>query len=376
MKWVYLPAMFALAFLYTKISFNNFEIQDNTFSRMTSRRPGSVTEPKNKITSLYKVPAQVFYKTISADDLLIFSKVASFKGVVVGDVHVESFGFIEDDKKKFTFTINDFSEVTRGALFHDVLAHLVSAKALDKRVGWIEYFEAYKKGLKGESFPLSFYPEKGLEEAALNAEKSIQENISKDFPFEFTKFKKTHHHVNAVVKSQIHNEMTKLFPKIQFFDLVESNQEQGLYQMLVRVRPQDKIEWLEVEESTYCDYDLNFNQENASAFNQRFDLLKSYVYAGKLDYSLSSFKLDKKFFTVKKAEQFISKLQLDEIPSEDYHDIVMDEAYALGRIHSRSLGEDTENYIKAWATIQSTVIDEKTVTYKFKLKDYFKENRL
>lgn len=369
MKWVYLPFMLALAFLYTKISYNNFEIDGEKGSLLTSRKPASVVGSKNKASSFYRVPAPVLYKNLSAEDFLLFSKVAAYRGTIVGDIHIESFGYIIDDRKKISFTINDYKEVTEGALFHDVLSHLVSAKILDKRISWLDYFEAYKKGLKGESFTLSFYIEKGMDDAFLDSEKLISENVSADYPFEFTKLKNTHHHVDVIRKNSIQNEIMKLFPKIQFFDLVENNNDSGVYQVLVRLRPQDKVQWLELQESTHNDYDIRFNKEQELDFKKRFELAKMNIYAGNMNKSLFTVKIDKKIFTVKLVEQFISKIKLNQIPFDDYHDIVIDEAYVLGKIHAKSLGEKVNDYIKSWATISAANIDEQAIGLKFRLRD-------
>lgn len=372
MKWVYLPFMLALAFLYTKISYNNFQIEGGHDSRLITRRPASLTDSKNKVNPYYRVPSSIFYKNLSSEDFLLFNKVVPYRGTIVGEVHVESFGYVIDDRKKVNFTINDFSEVTEGALFHDVLGHLVSAKSLDKRISWINYFEAYKKGLRGENFSLSFYNDKGVGDAFLNSEKLVSENISTDYPFEFTRLKKTHHHVDVVKKSSIQNEMTKLFPKAQFFDLVQSNNDSDIYQILIRLRPQDKIEWMELRESTHTDYDKSINKDKGLEFSKRFQLSKINIYSGNMDKSLFMLHIDNKFFIAKFAEQFISKIKLDEIPFDDYHDIVLDEAYVLGKIHAKSLGEDTDDYIKSWATIPAVSIDEHAIGMKFRLRDSVK----
>ena len=374
MKWVYLPFMFALAFLYTKISYNNFQVEPVLDSQLTSRKPSSAIDKKVEVSPFYKISPLTFNTILVNEDFALFNKVKSYRGTMVGNVNVEGFGYVIDDTKKVSFNVSDFSKVTEGLLFHDVLGHLVSSKFLDKKMTWLDYFEAYKKGLKNEEFPLSFYTEKGMSDAFLDSDKIISENISEDYPFEFTKFKNTYHHIDIVGKNLIQNELKKLYPKVQFFDLLESDSGSKNFQVLARLRPQDKIQWLEIQEVAFTDYDINFNKKKVLDSEKRFELLKKHLYSDSMNSSLVMLKIDKKNFIVKFVEQFKSKIKLHEIPKDDYHDIVMDEAFILGKIHAKSLGEKVNNYIKSWATISVSIIDEQVMDLKFKLIDKEIEN--
>ncbi len=369
MRWIYLPFMFALAFLYTKISYNNFQINGVTESQSITRKPASVSDAKVVLSPFYKVPPQVFYKILSDKELMIFKKVEAYRGTIVGNVNVQGFGYVIDDMKKVSFGVNDFSKVTDGVLFHDVLGHLVSSSFLDKRLSWLDYFEAYKKGLKGEKFSFSFYTEKGLDDAFFDSDKVISENISLDFPFEFTLLKKTHHHIDIMKKNLIQNELLKKFPKAQFFDLLEANNNTKNFQILLRLRPQDKIQWLEVQEIVPSEYDMNFNKDKVLDSKKRFEFIRKNIYSDKMNNSLFILEIDKQIFTAKFAEQFRSKIKLQEIPSDDFHDIVMDEAFVLGMIHARSLGEKISSYIKSWATLSVSDIDDQVIDLKSRLVD-------
>ena len=369
MRWIYLPFMFALAFLYTKISYNNFQINGVTESQSITRKPASVSDAKVVLSPFYKVPPQVFYKILSDKELMIFKKVEAYRGTIVGNVNVQGFGYVIDDMKKVSFGVNDFSKVTDGVLFHDVLGHLVSSSFLDKRLSWLDYFEAYKKGLKGEKFSFSFYTEKGLDDAFFDSDKVISENISLDFPFEFTLLKKTHHHIDIMKKNLIQNELLKKFPKAQFFDLLEANNNTKNFQILLRLRPQDKIQWLEVQEIVPSEYDMNFNKDKVLDSKKRFEFIRKNIYSDKMNNSLFILEIDKQIFTAKFAEQFRSKIKLQEIPSDDFHDIVMDEAFVLGKIHARSLGEKISSYIKSWATLSVSDIDDQVIDLKSRLVD-------
>ena len=374
MKWIYLPFMFALAFIYTKISYNNFQIEPVIDSPLTNRKPASAVDKEIEVSPFYTISPTVFNKILVDEDFTLFNKVKSYRGTIVGNVNVEGFGYVIDDIKKVNFSVSDFSKVTEGLLFHDVLGHLVSSKFLYKKITWLDYFEAYKKGLKNEEFALSFYTEKGMSDAFLDSDKIISENISEDYPFEFIKLKKTHHHIDIIRKNSIQNEIKKSYPKVQFFDLLESDNGSKTFQILARLRPQDKIQWLEIQEIALTDYDIHFNKKKVIDSEKRYELLKKHLYSDSLNSSLFIMKINNKHFIVRFAEQFKSNIKLHEIPKDDYHDIVMDEAYVLGKIHAKSLGEKVNNYIKSWATISVSIIDKQVMDLKFKLIDKEIEN--
>jgi hypothetical protein len=373
MKWIYLPVMFALSFCYTKMSLNDFIPKKVATVVPIGRRPASVDEISTLKPFRQRVPPAAFYEQLRNEGTTTFASVANFKGVVVSDVHVENFGFVIDDTKKANYSIMDFNEVSEGQLFHDVLAHLISSKALDKRTSWIQYFEAYKRGLKHETHQYSFYVEKGIDNALIDSERIIEQNIVDDFSVKFTKLKKDHRVANALITTAIQKELKLKFPKIQIFELYESLNYKGQFQILARVRPMDKVQWMVLREKLDSDHDHFFEINTKLIPATYLSNLKKNIYSGKIDKTLVGLLINKKLFTLKFAEQFSSHLEFDQIPIEDFNDILMDQAYVLGSIHGNSLGTQVDNYIKAWATIPAAIVDEKAVELKFKLKDQFAE---
>jgi hypothetical protein len=355
MRWTYLPIVFALSFIYTKMSYTDFLPKRESPVRL-SRKPASAEELKTLRPVRAKISPATFYKELTPNDVTTFTFVMNYQGVIVSDVHVENFGFVVDDNKKSSYSVFNFSQASTGLLFHDVMMHLTSAKALDKRVVWLEYFEAYKKGLKGESLQHSFYIEKGLSEALIDSEKIIAENMTSDYPIEFTKIRRKTHHVGPVEKNLVMSELKKLFPKIEVFDFVESNKNKGSYQLLARLRPTDQVEWLKIKENTKSEHDNVFEVSEKPSLV----VVKDVLYSGRLDKSLHEILIDKKKFTLKFAHQFSSKLNFNEIPVEDYRDILLDQAYVLGAIHKKSLSEQrVDEYIRSWAKIPASIIDER-----------------
>lgn len=365
MKWIYLPTLFALAFFYTKTSFTDILPKKVKVALPKLRKPASIEE--NKKSAIENFTPGEFYKNLNSNGVSQFYSVLSFKGIIVGDAQVDNFGFIIGDNKKSHYTLIDFSEVSQGQLYLDVISHLVSAKSLDKSISWMEYFEAYKRGLNREAQLNSFYVIQGNENAILNAENLLKLNISNEI--EFSKLKKGYQKLSSNKQASVETALKKLFPQIQYFDMRESNLTAGSIQVLARLRPIDKVQWLMIKEKKESDHDKIFGHDDVFTLKSYHELLKKNIYDGHLDMSLMTISIESKPFTIKFAEQYSTKLNFKEIPEEDLKDIIMDQAYAIGAIHSRSLGENLEKYIRAWAKIPSTIVDEKAVELKHRLKD-------
>lgn len=372
MRWIYVPFMFALAFIYTKISLNDFDRREESEKALTvvGRFPSSVGELPVKKLKINRVPASIFYQNLN-DRMLVqtFDQVSFFKGTTVGSIAVDSFGFLVDDKGKAFFSLQDFKEVSSGVLFHDVLSHLVSAKTHDKKISWMSYFEAYKKGLNNESHVYSYYVEKGLDDVKTTIDKKYEKNVSQRAPFTFTSFQKDYARVEEDKKAMMAKGLRKKYPEAEFFDFYESKKEPENFHVLVRFRPQDKISWVELLESSQCEYEKSYLKLQKVKFDERVLKLKNDVLEGRVERGLASVSFEKKSFIIKPVDQFSATLDLEQIPSDDYHDIVLDEAYVLGKIHRASLKGETGDYIKAWARIPASLIDEKAVELKYRLKD-------
>ncbi|MBY0414430.1 MAG: hypothetical protein K2Q18_09705, partial [Bdellovibrionales bacterium] len=209
--------MFALSFIYTKMSLNDI-IPNYNLKVGPSRQPAS--ELIDDLPKTYNQNNSIknFYKELEKEGTQDFQSVASFDGIIVGKVNVENFGFVIGDLKKSTYQILDNSDVSEGKLYHDVMAHLVSAKSLDKKTSWLEYFEAYKVGLKGQPHNYSFYVEKGIENALIQSEKYLLDNMTHDLPLVFTNLMIDHREVNVDEKIMIETALKKRFPSVQIFE--------------------------------------------------------------------------------------------------------------------------------------------------------------
>lgn len=402
MKWVYVPTMFVLAFFYAKISFNDFIPKQNwaldrspAAESQTCREMLAYFYPtqseeflETRISanedfySFFRAFSPVFYKKMMDENFgEMFKPLEKYRGTIAGDLHVENFGFAIDDKAKVVFAVNDFDDATEGEIYYDVLRHFVSAKIVDKKITWDDYFSAYQKGLKGEARQFSFYTEKGLEDVAETTEKYIEKHVSFDAPFKFKKFKKPYRITNTEEITALSKALEEKYPKIEIYDhyvrIKEDGGSAGLkrFQVLARVSPKDKIQWLDIKESAISGYDKVFGPKEKRSFENRMVDIKNNIYGNKFDESIDVLTIDNHPYSFRFVDQFASGLKLSDIPEDDYTDVILDEAYVIGKMHQLSLKDNADEYARTWSEVKSSVLEERLVDLKFKLKDIYQESK-
>jgi hypothetical protein len=402
MKWVYVPTMFVLAFFYAKISFYDFMPKKQSWAidrspanesqrcreMLASFYPSQTPEfldariKANKdFYSFYRAFSPIFYKQMLDQNFgSIFKPLEKYRGTIVGDLHVENFGFAIDDKGKVVFTVNDIDDATEGEIYYDVVRHFVSAKIVDKKIKWDDYFNAYQKGLKGESRDFSFYTEKGMNEIVEVTEKYIDKYVSFEGPIKFKNFKTPYRTTTSLEAAELIRSLREKFPKIEIFDhyvrIKEDGGSAGLkrFQVLARVSPKDKIQWVDIKESAVSGYDKVNNPDAKEIFEKRVQNVKNNIYDNQFDKSLDVLTIEKHPYSLRYVDQFASGLKLVDIPVDDYKDVILDEAYVVGRIHKLSLKEKANEYAGIWAEVNSSTLEERLLDLKFKLKDIYKES--
>lgn len=403
MKWVYVPTMFVLAFFYAKVTLNDFmpKKQNWAIDRSPASAPQTCREmladfyptqtPKfldarinanEDFHSFFRAFSPVFYKKMLDENFgSLFKSLEKYRGTIAGDLHVENFGFAIDDKGKVQFVVNDIDDATEGEIYYDVIRHFISAKTVDKKITWDEYFSAYQKGLKGESRDYSFYTEKGMHDVAEVTEKYIDKYVSFDGSFKFKKFKTPYRATTSVEETELVKALKAKFPKIEIFDhyirIKEDGGSAGLkrFQVLARVSPKDKVQWLDIKESAISGYDKVFGPQAKENFENRMMAIKNNIYGNRFDESLDVLTIEKHPYSFRFVDQFASGVKLADIPEDDYSDVILDEAYVIGKMHQLSLKENAPEYARAWAEVNSSTLEERLVDLKFKLKDMYKESK-
>lgn len=403
MKWLYPSFVFTLAFFYAKINYSDFLPKKNQWP--VSRAPAQQAQTCKEILSdfyptqssvflddrisnvddffsFFRAFSPVFYKEMVNQNLDSYLKpLDKFRGTISGDLHIENFGFILDDKGKVVFTVNDIDDATEGFISYDVIRHFVSAKIVDKKISWDDYFSVYQKGLKGESHNFSFHVTQGIDNVADVTKQNLEKNIKFEVPFKFKKFKKPYRTITELEQMTLQKALKEKFPDIEIFDqyvrIKEDGGSAGLirYQVLARVSPKDKVQWLDVKETVLSGYDRVFNPQSKVTFEDRLISVKNDIYSNQLDESLKVVTINKHAYSLRFVDQFSSGLKLADIPEDDYASVILDEAYVIGKIHRVTLKDHAAEYAKIWSQFKSHELEEKFVNLKFKLKDLYEENK-
>lgn len=404
MRWFYILSVYVLAFTYSKIQFNSFLPEQKLQVATRSPASGKELSCKEIIAQFYPTQsktfieqrleanttfhaffrafAPLFYREILNDkDLLkTFKPLKKFQGTIAGDLHLENFGFVVDDKGKAFFILNDFDDVTKGEVYQDLIRHFLSAKIVDKDISWNKYFKAYQKGLSNEAHSYSYYIEKGLDNVNDEVEKVLKEYVGQDEPFKFIKRKTPGRDTDATELKALTKALKEKFPKFEIYDhyvrIKVDGGSAGLkrFQVLGRMRKQDKLQWFDIKESAISGYD-KANGSNQLSFEERITSLKDHLYFNKMNKSVNTVSIDGHPYSVRAVDQFASSVKLDEIPEDDYADIALDQAYVIGKMHRSSLAQEVASYLKSWNEIDSSEIEKRLDDLKDRLKKLYKETK-
>jgi hypothetical protein len=403
MRWFYIASIYVLAFTYSKIQFSSYLTQPK--KAITVRAPASgkalsckeiiaqfypeQTKAflKNRIEvnkdfhSFFRAFAPLFYKELRDDKEIqkLFLPLKKYQGIIAGDLHLENFGFIVDDKGKVFFNLNDFDDVTEGMLFQDLARHFLSAKIVDKDMSWHKFFKSYRHGLNSDPHSYSYYVEKGIEDVTDETEKVLKTYISSDEPLKFIKRKTPSRDIEADELTILKKALKDNFPKFEMHDqyvrIKEDGGSAGLirFQVLGRKKPQDQIQWFDIKESAVSGYD-KANETNVP-FEKRIAALKDKIYSNRMDKSITILDIGGHPYSFRAVDQFATSIKLSDIPEDDYSDIIQDQAYVIGRMHRQSLIGEKDEYIKAWENLDADEIEKSLEKLKDRLKILYKSER-
>lgn len=311
--------------------------------------------------SFYRSFVPFFYDIINEDQEIkkTFIGLSKFKAAMGGDVHVENFGFILTASGSAKLVLNDVDDSTLGAIYMDAIRHYISGKIVTDNVHWSNYLSAYQAGLKGKEHSFSDYVKTNKHNALIETKKFLEEYISSDMPLKFIKYKKPTYAIDEATRKEISNSLSKLFGNIKIYDqylrIKEDGGSAGLlrYEVLAELAPGEDPAWLDIKEMATSSYDKVFTASPPS-YAQRMSLIKDQIYEEDISSHLAIFKIAGKDFSVRYMNQFGLGVSINDISHLEIADVVLDEAYALGQIHARSLLKNSlkiEDYTKAWDKI-------------------------
>jgi hypothetical protein len=329
-----------------------------------------------------------FYKT--AKDLQIgndkqdsLNPIHQEMGWCVGDAHLENFGSVVDQNKLIEFRANDIDDSSLCPLYLDFLRFLVSYTLIDEKLDesfLSDVLEAYKNALNDKEHKFSKLTQELLKEAAnkkLEAPKHMLEDH--DRLYRTSPEQEVDLEQRNLILSIIE---TSLGEKLEFVDIIKYIPNSGGSSHLLRYR-------ILVKFPSHS----NLLPENSPT--QQLLELKSLALPGvfpvvdgeipkaseriKKSLSIIKGKLASPIFRVLEINQCEMLLrprwaaeigvEIKSLSKTEIKDLIIDEAYTLGRIHSLSASENyisqvSKSQAKSWQTSQSKLKDKITSSYK------------
>lgn len=381
MKWPYCIFLIFATWMYQRIVFYPPTIN--------YRAPSSVQinpSLERKIASnkdfhaFYRAYVPLFYEVIQNDSEMskIFSPLLKFNAGMAGDSHIENFGFVLNSYGNASLVINDVDDVTKGPIYLDVMRLYISGKIIDENLSWNNYFEAYQKGLKGEEHIFSDFTNKSKENAPSTIHKFLREYISTEVPIKFIKYKLPMYKVGDDRKSEILASLKKVFSRIKIYDqylfIKDDGGSAGIfrYEVLVQINPGEMPVWLDVKEVTDSSYDKVNNTK--TTVGERLKIIKDSIYDKNISSNLFLTQIAGKDFNIRNMGQFALGVKISDVSHLEITDLILDEAYALGQMHARSLLNQNiklEEYSITWGKINAEEIKKSAHRIKSELEKIY-----
>lgn len=397
MRWTYLIFLVFSAWMYQRIIFYPPVINSRSPSSVSSESCMSLmqgfypTQTKDFLEkrlsankdfhSFYRAFVPLFYDAIEKDPEIakVFSPLGKYKAAMGGDVHVENFGFVLNSSGSARLVLNDVDDVTDGQIYMDVMRHYISGKIVSDDVHLNNYLEAYQSGLKNEKYVFSNYVKTNKQNATSEIKTFLNQYISIEEPIKFIKYKRPMYVIDEARKNEILDALTQSYKKIKIYDeylrIKEDGGSAGLlrYEVLAQLTPGEDPIWLDIKAMTGSSYDKVFTK-SAPSYSSRMSLIKNSIYEKDLTENISIIQLAGQSFSVRFMNQFGLGVAIEDIPIAELSDVVLDEAYALGQMHARSLGKLSngdnliDQYSKAWESISQDDIKKAAKTIRENLE--------
>jgi uncharacterized protein (DUF2252 family) len=311
--------------------------------------------------SFYRAFVPFYYDIINEDQEIknTFLQLSKFKAAIGGDAHVENFGFVMTSAGSARLVLNDVDDASLAPVYMDVMRLYISGKIVTDDLHWVNFLAAYQSGLKGEDHVFSDYVKRNKQNAPTEIKKFLDEYISSEQPIKFIKFKKPMYVLDEPTKNEIKESLKKTNSQIKIYDdylrVKEDGGSAGItrYEVLAQVVPGEEPVWLDIKEMTVSSYDKVFKKD-VPTFSQRMSLIKNSLYEEDISSHISMIKIGNKDFSVRTMNQFGLGVKIEDISHLELADTVLDEAYALGQIHARSLQKNSlkvDDYSQAWEKI-------------------------
>lgn len=294
-----------------------------------------------------------YYSTIHdvRESLPVFAKLKSHRGKIVGDAHVENFGYVVNNKGKVKFTMNDFDDTADAPFFLDVMK-LSQSASYTVDLNQAKLIEAYRKGIAGQAKDLAPYTRKLGEKAAKGGAASKAEfEISKKGKKKFIEKNEPYFAATKAEEKAVEKALNDKFKSATLHDLYRTSKESGGSAFGTRYHA-----LVDIDKSTHF---LEFKQINPGGVvekwttkkvtdEQRIRASMKTFYGNNFNDYLDVVKLDGKPYQVRFKLEGNKAIAMDKVPEEEIQSVIEDEFYLLGQLHRTSMG-GTDKAVAAYS---------------------------
>jgi hypothetical protein len=312
-------------------------------------------------------------------ELPVHKKMKNTTGHVVGDAHVENFGFMINNDGKPLLALNDFDDVAEAPLYLDVLRLSQSASYMDD-VKQAKVLAAYKKGLTEAPYEFSNFINKLKEKAIAGGINCKAEYASTKDGLKFTVKGEPNFVTSQSEMKNIEKVLKDKFgPKALMHDSYKTMKESGgsAYGSRFHILAEFDgnvhfIEFKEVFESGVV------SQFAKTVPNDQRILTSRNVFLGNnFDQKLDVIKVEDKMYQLRFKSEGNKSIDFGKIKDKkEIHKVIEDEFFVLGQLHRKSLDnspEKIQSYMKDLNSVSMDDWKESIDLMKQKMKKAFKK---
>ena len=326
-----------------------------------------IDKAKNKHKFMRGFIPYYYQKAFEAKESIpVHAKMKKTTGQIVGDAHVENFGFIVNNDGRPVLALNDFDDVAEAPLYLDVLRLTQSASYIED-IKLNRLIAAYKKGLTNSSYEFSGYIKK------LNAKAVKGGNICKaDYSptkngIKFSNKTAPSFDASSAEQKAVKKILTdKYGSNVKFHDIYRTMKESGgsaygnRFHVLAEFDGQ--MQFIELKEVFDTGVISQFAKANTN--DQRI-LTSRDVFLGKhFDKKLDVVRVENKSYQLRFKSEGNKSIDFGKIDDKDVHNVIEDEFFILGQLHRKSLDSSPAKIKPYLDDLSSVTNDEWTESVK------------
>jgi hypothetical protein len=321
-----------------------------------------------------------YYQEIqkSSADIPAMAKASKTTGHIVGDAHVENFGYLISNEGKSVLALNDFDDVAQAPLVLDVMRLSQSASYMDKEIDQAKLLKAYLSGIKDSPYEYSdFIKNLGEKSKAGGHLSKAEVKVVGDSKL-FAVKQEPNFVTNEAQKKMLSDLLkNKYGSKVTLHDSYRTMKESGgsaygkRFHLLAEIDGQEHfIELKEVMDTGVVPKLLSREASNTDRILNARDVFLGKNFGDKLDvvtFENVNYQLRYKAAGNKSID--LAKVKPKQLPT-----VIQDEFYLLGQLHRKSLAANpakVDAYVKDINSISAKEWEETLQFMRKKIRKAF-----